>query len=114
MKNLNQLTVQGNLVKTPTVLENEHGKITYFDVACSNSFTPKDKEKITHTTYVKCQAKGKQADYIAKYFKSGNRVIINGELRNNSFTVEDKKYTTLVVQVTEIFQNSVNKSSEEE
>ena len=65
-----------------------------------------DKEKIEFTTFVKCQAKGKQAEYITKYFKSGNRVIINGQLRNNSFKVDDKNYTTLIVQVVSILQNT--------
>lgn len=114
MKNLNQVTVQGNLGKTPEVLENEHGTITYFDIACNNSFTPKGREKVTYTTWIKCQAKGNLANYISKYFKGGNRVIVTGELRNNNFEIDGKNYTTLVVKVNNIYQNSNTTSQEEE
>ncbi len=102
MKNLNQVTVQGNLTSTPQLVENELGKITYFDIACNNSFKNSKGEEINNTTFIKCEAKSNQATYITNYFKSGDTVIITGSLKNKTSNISDKQIQTLSVKVSDI------------
>jgi len=101
MKSLNQVTVQGNLSKKPEIIENEHGKVTYFDIACNNTFK-KDDEKIDNTVWVQIRAKGKQAEYLNKYFDKGSRVIITGSLYNSTREIDGKNYTFTGVSLSEI------------
>lgn len=103
MKSLNQVTVTGNLSKTPEVQESEFGKVAYFDIACNNSFKNDKNEKIEHVVWVSIKAKGSTADFVSKYFKKGDRVTVCGELRNNKQTIGDKTYTFTSVLAKEIF-----------
>lgn len=104
MKNLNQVTIQGNLGNTPEVLENEHGKITYFDIANTKSFKNSEGEKVEITTWVNVKAKGSTADYLAKYFEKGDRVVITGELTSKVQEIEGKKYTFTSILLKEIYK----------
>ncbi len=104
MRNLNQVTAQGNLGNTPEIIENEHGKVVYFSVACTNTFKNSKDEKISHTAWINVMAKGKTAEYAAKYFEKGDRVTITGELRTKSKEIAKKNYTFTTVLLDQILK----------
>lgn len=106
MRNLNQVTVQGNLGKTPEIKENEFGKVAYLSVACTNTFKNDKNEEIKNVVWVNVKAKGKSAEYVSKYFKKGDKVTITGELRNNTKEIEGINYTFTSVLMTQIFKDS--------
>jgi single-strand DNA-binding protein len=105
MNSLNEVTIQGNFAKDPVVHENELGKITYFDIACTNSFKNKKEEKVENTVWVSVQAKNGLADVVAKYFKKGSRAVLSGNLKNTTKEIDGKNYTFTTLNLQKIFQS---------
>lgn len=82
MSNLNNVSLQGNLVEDPKVMGNENN-VARFTVAVNNGFGEN-----ASTTYVDCVAFGKQVPVISEHLHKGKQVIVNGQLMQNRW--EDK------------------------
>lgn len=58
------------------------------------------KDGTQNTDFIPCQAWGKQAEFIAKYFAKGQKIAVGGEIRVNNYTTkEDEKRSFTVVNV---------------
>ena len=94
----NKLIVMGNLVREPS--SKEIGKdltVCNFTVA-----TNRKRGENEEVAYVDCAAFGKQGETISKYFKKGDRILVEGRLRSDSWETEDgqkrSKLNTIVEQ----------------
>ena len=61
------------------------------------------KGKKDEADYIRCKAFGKTAEFIEHYFHKGNKILIEGEVRNNNYTDKDGK----MVYGTQILVNQV-------
>ena len=97
---LNKVQLIGNLGADPEVRELQKGnKLCRMRIATNESYTNREGERVTNTTWHSVVAWGKQADLCGQLLAKGKMVAIEGKLNNRSY--EDKKgvkhYTTEVV-----------------
>lgn len=77
----NLVFISGRLTADSEIMYFESGKCkATFTLAVDGYF---NKEKIT--SFIKCEAWGKQAEFAAEYFKKGKNVSVFGELTSNEY-----------------------------
>lgn len=95
-KDLNQVTLMGRLTKDPELKTTNSGKnISLFTLAV-NGFQ-EDK-----TNFIDCKAWGKTAELISKYVAKGQRLLVAGELEQETWEQDGQKRSKLSVTVREI------------
>ena len=95
-KDLNQVTLMGRLTKDPELKTTNSGKnISLFTLAV-NGFQ-EDK-----TNFIDCKAWGKTAELISKYVAKGQRLLVTGELEQETWEQDGQKRSKLSVTVREI------------
>ena len=96
---MNRVIEIGRLTKDPDVRwtqGNPQTCIARFTLAVDRRFK-KDGE--ASADFISCVAFGKTAEFIEKYFRQGNKAVIEGRIQTGSYTNKDgqKVYTTDVV-----------------
>jgi single stranded DNA-binding protein len=80
---MNMFALMGNIVKDPEVRGgNGNGSFTTFSIAVNDGFG--DKKKVY---FMECAAGGKTGENIAKFFKKGKQIIVEGKL----YTAKNKQ-----------------------
>jgi single-strand DNA-binding protein len=109
--------LRGNLARDPEVrVVNSSGKqtsVVNFTVATSMEYTKANGERDKVTAFIPCEAWASGAEIIAKEFKKGDLVLIEGSLRNDSWEKDGVKHNSLKVRVnnfSKIAKLSANKS----
>ncbi len=90
---MNKVTLIGRLTKDPEVRQSAGEKptmIANFTVACQRKFA---KDGQASADFITCNAFGKQAEIIEKYFHKGNRIAVNGRITTGSY--KDKSNNTV-------------------
>lgn len=90
--NLNKTILGGRLTATPELKQTPSGtSVCSFSLAISRS-----KEE---TDFIDCVAWKQTAEFIAKYFKKGSSLLIEGSLRKRTWTDNNgtKRYATEVI-----------------
>lgn len=54
------------------------------------------------TTFIDITAWGFTAEFIAKHFKKGDEIFVEGEIKNKSVTIEDKTFQNCFLLVTNV------------
>lgn len=89
----NSVQLIGNLGKDPEMTTLEKGKkITRATIATNESYKSSNGEKVTETQWHNLVAWDAKAEFMEKYLKKGNEVIIKGRISNRSY--EDKSGVT--------------------
>ncbi len=99
MAGVNKVILVGNLGKDPEVRTIQNGAlVARFSIATSETYTNKDGQKVENTDWHNVVLWRGLASLAEKYLKKGNKVYIEGKLRNRSYEDKDgvKKYTTEV------------------
>ena len=78
----------GRLTKDPESYSNPKGNYCKFCVAVKRPYVSPEV-----TDFYPCIAWGKQAEFIAKFFKKGNRIFLTGHITSSSYTVGGEKRT---------------------
>ena len=99
---LNNISIQGRLTHQPEIKQSKSGQnYCRFTIASDRSI--KEKDGTRRTDFVECIAWKQGAEFIARYFKKGEMIIINGALRVDSYETEAgekrKSYTVVVNDV---------------
>lgn len=94
---MNKVLLTGRLIQDVTIKEygkgDNAGILTGFGVACQGS----NKDDIV---FVNCVAFNGQAEFLAKYFKKGTPVELEGRLQNDNYTdIDGGKHNTYKVVV---------------
>ena len=95
---MNKFIGVGNLTKDGELRSTESGKIIYSNsLAMRNDFKNKDGEY--DTEFINFSAWGTTAEYLKKYAKKGNKVLIEGRISTRSYDKQDgsKAYITEVI-----------------
>lgn len=86
----------GNVVRDPELktVGNDQ-KLAKFSVACSRKYKGKES-----TSFIDCDAWGKAAEIIVQYVNKGDKIYVEGELRQDSWNAPDgEKRSKLFVTV---------------
>ena len=87
MATFNKVILMGNLTRNPELRQTQRGTSVFGgSVAVNESYTAQDGTKRDNTTCVEVSAFGKTAEIIAKYFRKGDPILIEGRLRQESWT----------------------------
>lgn len=95
---MNKFIGVGNLTKEGELRSTESGKIIYSNsLAMRNDF--KNKDGGYDTEFINFSAWGTTAEYLKKYAKKGNKVLIEGRISTRSYDKQDgsKAYITEVI-----------------
>lgn len=80
--NLNKVFIGGNLTRDPEVkFTQSNMAVANFGVAVNRKWTDGAGEKKEETTFVDCEAWGKTAEAIGKFFAKGRPIFIEGRLK---------------------------------
>lgn len=91
---MNKATLCGNITRDIETRITPSGKtVVNFSIATNKRINGKDE-----TTYHNCVSWGKQGEVIAKYFKKGDKILIEGEINNRSWEKDGiKRYSSDIV-----------------
>lgn len=89
-KSLNQVTIMGNLTRTPEIKQTPSGNsVVLFSLALNRSYKDAQDQWQEATDYVDIVAWGKLADQVAERLDTGSRALVSGRLQSRSW--EDKE-----------------------
>lgn len=96
----NKVILIGNLTKDIELKQMQSGMVlTSFDIAVARAFKNKQTGE-AETDFIHCQAWGKTAEFLSRYFSKGKSVVVEGDLRNNNYTDQNGvKHYGFVVNV---------------
>jgi single-strand DNA-binding protein len=93
---MNFVILTGRLTKTPELKKTATGStVLSFSLAVDRG------DKARTTDFIRCEAWGKTADFIAKYFGKGSPVEINGALRVDKYEKDGR-----MVELVKVLVNS--------
>ena len=97
MARLNQVTLIGYLTADPELKQTPSGaSVCPFSIAVNRKIV---KEGMPSCDFINIVAWKERAEFIAKYFKKGKPILIQGELQTRSYTDKNgsKRYLTEVI-----------------
>ena len=95
---MNKVSLTGNVGKEVTVRNFENGKLASFTMATNETYTNKNNEEVTNTTWHNLVAFGKVAEVCERMVAKGKLLSIEGKLNYRSYKNKEDK----MVYVTEI------------
>jgi single-strand DNA-binding protein len=100
MRDLNRVTLIGNLTRDPEVRQTTTGQsVASFTIATNRSWVNPTGTKQDAVEYVDCVAWGKLGEIIGQILRKGGRVYAEGRLQTRSWEGQDgvKRYKTEVI-----------------
>ena len=97
---LNQVVVAGNLTRDPETRSINDRMVATFTIAASRRYKV-DGETREKTAFIDCEAWGKTAEIIGRFFTKGKPIIVQGRIDQQSWTDKEtqKKRSKLLVSV---------------
>lgn len=84
---MNKVIMTGNLTRDPELRVTQGGlSVARFGIAVNRPFS---KDKGNTVDFFNVVAFSKQAEFVSKYFRKGQRIIIEGRLQTTSYTDKD-------------------------
>lgn len=112
---MNKVIISGRLTKDTELRSSESGvSVARFTIATNRNF--KNKEGNYDADFISCVAYRNTAEFINKYFKKGDGIIVDGRIQTGSYDAQDgtKRYTTDVVIENVEFNGSKNTTKSED
>lgn len=94
---LNKVILMGNMCADPELKQTQGGvSVSSFNIAVNRKYSKDGKAEVDFITIV---AWRQQAEFICKYFKKGQAIVVVGELQTRNWTDNqgNKRYATEVV-----------------
>lgn len=92
---MNECVFKGRLVSDPELRQTPSNiSVTRFTIAV-DKYAKAGEEK--QADFIRCNAWRSTAEFIGKYFRKGQEILIRGELHNNDFEKDGIKYHTYEV-----------------
>ena len=95
---LNSITIMGRLTKTPELRYTKTGvPVVSFSVASQRDYAGSEGGQ-PKTDFFGCDAWRGTAEFIAKYFDTGDMIVVSGRLQNDEWTDNDgnRRVTTKI------------------
>ena len=91
---MNIVIMVGRLTKDPEIRYSQQGKaVCNFSIAVDRRIK---REGDNNTDFFNCVCFGKTAEFVSKYFSTGKRIAIEGNIQNDSFVGRDGTKKTAV------------------
>jgi len=91
---MNKLSLVGNVVRDIDLKQSQGGKsVAKFTVAAQRKY--KNSEGKYDSDFISCVAFDKQAEFVSKYFKKGDKIGIIGHMQSGSYDGKNGKVYTL-------------------
>lgn len=85
---MNVVCLMGRLTTDPELKTTPNGNsVTSFTLAVDRAYTPKGEDK--KTDFIDCVAWTTTAEFIARYFRKGQRMAVKGKLNKRTYTAND-------------------------
>ena len=111
---INKVILIGRLVRDPELRHTPSGTaVTDFTLASNNTYSVSG-EKKEEVSFIKCTAWSKAAEVIVQYCKKGQRIGVDGRLKQHSWDDQDGKKRSSVEVVVDNFQFLSPKTASEE
>lgn len=110
---INSVVITGRITRDVELTTAQSGVVyTNFDIAVDNNRKDGEQKK---ADFIKCKAYGKTAESIGTYVKKGNLLVVNGQLRcdtykNQNGTTVNNTYINVVTYRTLSYNKSENES----
>lgn len=96
---MNRVILKGHLGKDPELKYLDSGTaVATFSIATNETYTNRDGEKISDTTWHNIVVWAKRAETVAQYFSKGSEILIEGKIKTRSYQDQDgnNRYVTEV------------------
>lgn len=110
---MNKVILMGNLTRDPEVRYSQGDNsiaIARFSLAVNRRFA---RQGEVETDFFNCTAFGKQAEFIEKYFRKGQRMLLTGRIQNDNYTNKNGEKVYSVQIIAEEVEFAEKKSSSE-
>lgn len=111
---MNKFQFLGRLTKDPEVryTANNNTQVTTFTIAVNRKFVAQGAER--QADFFNLTSFGKTAEFIAKYFKKGQQVLVEGRIQNRTWEDQagNKRYATDFIVDDTYFADSKREGSE--
>lgn len=105
MPNYNKVFLMGNLTRDVELRTIPSGQqVAQLGLAINRRYRTKDGEDREETTFVDCEAWGRQAEVIHQYMSKGKPIFIEGRLKLDSWEDKDGKKQSKLRVVVDDFQ----------
>lgn len=109
---MNQVALVGRLARDPELRQTQSGTaVCSFTVACDRR---PDKDGKREADFIACTAWQKSAEFVAKYFKKGQRIGLTGRLQVRSYQAQDNSTRYVCEVVAENVEFVENKAQSAE
>lgn len=112
---MNRIVLLGRLVRDPSLKYTEEQRaICKFYIAVDKPYKADRAENEATADFIPCTVFGSRGEAIAKYFKQGDRIALQGRLNTSSYMKNDEKRYSFNINVEdfEFCQNKVKKNGE--
>ncbi len=95
---MNKVILSGNLTRDPEAGQTNSGiSYTRFTIAVQRRFANADGER--EADFLNCTAWRQTAEFIAKYFKKGSKIMVVGSIQTRSYDGQDgqRKFATDII-----------------
>lgn len=96
---MNKIIISGRLTRDPEIkfTQTTNKKVASISVAVRRSY--KNQQGEYESDFFNCSAFGGQAEFLEKYFKKGQEILLSGRLQNRSWETEsgEKRYATDII-----------------
>ena len=92
---MNRYTAIGNLTKDPNCREAGDSKVCNFSIAI-NEYHYNNGSKTQSTFFIDVECWNRQAENCTKFLSKGNKVAIEGKLKNNSWEKNGQKFNKFI------------------
>ena len=108
MASFNKVILLGNMVADPELRQTQSGKsVCSFRIAVGRGYGRNNDEE-TNTDFFSVTAWDRTAEFVSRYFKKGNAILVCGRLQNRSYTDNQGQKRT----VTEVVADEVTFGSQ--
>jgi single-strand DNA-binding protein len=105
MASYNKVLLMGNLTRDPELRYTSNNQaVANFGLAVNRRFTTSNGEQREETTFVDCEAWGRQGEVISQYLSKGRPIFIEGRLRLDQWQDQQGQNRSRLKVVVEGFQ----------
>lgn len=102
---MNKVLLMGRLTADPDFRQTQNGTaVCRFTIAVNRKFVDKQTGE-RQAEFISCTAWSKTAEFVSRYFRKGQMIAIEGELRQNNY--QDKKYPDVMHYTYVVWVDSV-------
>ena len=113
MASFNKVILIGNMVSDPELKQTQGGlSVSSFSIAVNRRFKGENGQQ--ECDFIPIVAWRQQAEFVCKYFKKGNPILVCGQLQTRSWTDSkgEKRYTTEIIADEVSFVASANQNEQ--